>query len=61
MTKMACRKCHRIVEGKICPVCKSSSLSDDWKGYVVIIDPENSRIAKMLKAVEPGEYALRVR
>ena len=61
MKKKVCKNCHRIVEGEICPVCKTSSFSEDWSGYVVIIDPSNSEIAKRLNITEPGRYALRVR
>jgi len=61
MTKKACKNCHRIVEGKTCPACKGSSFSDDWTGYVVVVDPENSEIAKKLNITQPGKYALRVR
>jgi RNA polymerase subunit RPABC4/transcription elongation factor Spt4 len=35
--------------------------SHDWSGYVVIIDPEKSQIAKRLGVKLPGEYALKVR
>jgi DNA-directed RNA polymerase subunit E" len=36
-------------------------MSDEWFGYVVIIDPVNSEIAKRLNITHPGRYALRVR
>ena len=61
MKKKVCRNCHRIVDGESCPVCKTSPLSEDWSGYVIIIDPANSEIAKKLNITEPGRYALRVR
>ncbi len=58
----ACRNCHMIVEkGQICPNCKSKDLSDDFSGLVIILDPENSEIAKRLNVSKPGRYALRVR
>jgi DNA-directed RNA polymerase subunit E" len=50
-----------ISMGPICPNCKSSNLSDDWTGLVIIIDPENSEIAKKMNIKNPGKYALRVR
>ncbi|MGB7571650.1 MAG: transcription elongation factor subunit Spt4, partial [Methanothrix sp.] len=34
MTEQACRECRRIVEGQVCPICNSASLSKDWSGYV---------------------------
>jgi DNA-directed RNA polymerase subunit E" len=61
LTARACRNCRFITEGEICPVCKGNSMSDEWFGYVVIIDPVNSEIAKRLNITHPGRYALRVR
>jgi DNA-directed RNA polymerase subunit E" len=42
-------------------MCKGTSLSSDWSGYVVIIDPQDSEIAKNLDITKPGRYALKVR
>ncbi|MEM2907887.1 MAG: transcription elongation factor subunit Spt4 [Candidatus Hadarchaeales archaeon] len=61
MSEKACRNCHSIFEGTTCPICRSSSTSDDWSGYVVVLDPTDSRIAKRLNINKPGRYALRVR
>jgi len=61
MTEQACRECHRIVEGQSCPICGSSSLSKDWSGYVLILDPKGSAIATRLGITLPGRYALKVR
>jgi len=61
MTEQACRECHRIIEGQICPICNTASLSKDWSGYVIIIDPKNSIIAQKLEISLPGKYALKVR
>lgn len=56
-----CRECHKVVEGESCVVCGTSNLSEDWAGYVVIIDPERSEIAKKMNITMPGRYALKVR
>ncbi len=56
-----CRECHRVVEGEVCTVCGSSNISTDWTGYLVVIDPEHSEIAKRLNIKLPGKYALKVR
>ena len=56
-----CRDCHRVVEGESCAVCGSSNLSTDWTGYLVVIDPKRSEIAKRLNIALPGRYALKVR
>lgn len=57
----ACRNCHFISMGNICPNCKSSNLSDDWSGLIVVINPEKSEIGKKIDAKSPGKYAIRVR
>lgn len=57
----ACRECHSLVEGAVCPVCQSSALSEDWTGYVVIIDPVKSEIARLMNIKRPGKFALKVR
>jgi DNA-directed RNA polymerase subunit E" len=56
-----CRECHRVVEGETCVICGTSNLSEDWAGYLVIIDPEHSEIAKKMNITLPGRYALKVR
>jgi DNA-directed RNA polymerase subunit E" len=56
-----CRQCHRVVDGEACVICGSTNLSDDWAGYLVIIDPERSDIAKKMNIDLPGRYALKVR
>ena len=56
-----CRECHRVVEGEACVICGTANLSEDWAGYVVIIDPEHSDIAKKMNITLPGRYALKVR
>ncbi len=62
LKERACKKCHRIVgEESVCPICKETSFSNEWSGYVVIKDPEKSEIAKRLKITQAGSYALRVR
>lgn len=58
----ACRDCHRIIEsGKAVCICGSNSMSTDWSGCVVIIDAEESEIAKKLEIKKAGKYALKVR
>jgi len=50
-----------ISNGPICPNCKSSNLSDDWTGIVIVMDPKNSKIAEKMGIRVPGKYAIRVR
>jgi len=56
-----CRDCHRFVDGEACVICGTSNLSDDWAGYLIIIDPEQSEIAHKMNISLPGRYALKVR
>lgn len=62
-TYPVCRECHRVLEEdeEACPSCGSTSLTDDWAGYVVIAHPEASEIAQEMHVTEPGRYALKVR
>jgi DNA-directed RNA polymerase subunit E" len=61
MSLKACRNCKMVSNGPICPNCKSSNLSTDWEGLLIIVDIENSEIAKKMNIKIPGKYALRVR
>lgn len=61
--RLVCRECHRVSDANVqaCPVCGSSSLTEDWAGYVVIAHPEDSKIAEEMGITDPGPYALKVR
>lgn len=61
MSLKVCRNCNFITESSTCPNCGGASLSDDWAGYVIVLDPEGSEIAKRLNIIKPGKYALKVR
>ena len=61
MTEKACKSCHFISNGSVCPICKSTNLSDDWSGLVVVVDPAASEVAKKMDIKAAGRYALRVR
>ena len=56
-----CRGCHRVVDGESCVMCGSSNLTQDWAGYLVIIDPKHSDIAQKMNVDTPGRVALKVR
>jgi len=58
--EMACRKCKYITRAKICQICKSSDLSHDWSGIVLVVDVNNSQIARSLGITKEGKYALKV-
>jgi DNA-directed RNA polymerase subunit E" len=61
MSEKACSICHFITKYNICPKCKSSSLSDDFGGLLIVFEPETSAIAKAMNIKEKGRYALKVR
>lgn len=58
--EMACRKCKFVTTGKVCPVCKSSDLTPDWNGVVLVVNPDTSKIAQTLGITAKGKYALKV-
>jgi len=58
--EMACRKCKFVTTTKVCPVCKSSDLTPDWNGIVLVVDPTNSEISKTLGITQKGKYAIKV-
>jgi DNA-directed RNA polymerase subunit E" len=58
--ELACRKCRAITIGKVCPACKSSDLTADWFGILLIVHPETSQVAKTLNITQKGKYALKV-
>ena len=57
----ACKECHLILEDKSCPRCPDSEVSREWQGFVEILNPEKSDLAKEMDIRTPGRYALRVR
>lgn len=62
--RLVCRECHRVQEAtdpQACEACGSTSLTEDWAGYVIIAHPEQSAIAAEMDVTEPGRYALKVR
>ena len=59
--KKACKNCKLLTTKKKCPSCGSDDLVGNWKGLVIIFDPENSKIAKKMEITTPGEYALKLR
>ncbi|HZC50026.1 MAG TPA: transcription elongation factor subunit Spt4 [Nitrososphaeraceae archaeon] len=58
--EVACKKCKAITIGKVCPICKSSDLSPDWSGIILVFDPSKSQIASTLEITAPHKYALKV-
>ncbi|MEM3377814.1 MAG: transcription elongation factor subunit Spt4 [Candidatus Bathyarchaeia archaeon] len=61
MNEKACTNCHFITKENVCPKCKSTSLSEDFSGIVILFEPESSAIAKAMNIREKGHYALKIR
>lgn len=60
MKVRACKKCSRLTKEEVCSVCGAST-SQYCSGYVGIINPDKSEIAKSMDIKETGQYALKVR
>ena len=57
----ACRTCRMVIEeGDHCPNCKGNAFTTFWRGYVVILDAEQSEIAQKMGIKTPGKFALRL-
>jgi len=61
MSEKACSTCHFITKENMCPKCKTTTLSDDFSGLVIVFDPARSTIAKAMNIKEKGRYAVKVR
>ncbi len=61
MAEKACLNCkHIISQGDVCPICGGTKFTNKWSGYVIIINVENSELAKKLGIKVNGVYALNV-
>ncbi|HIH96062.1 MAG TPA: DNA-directed RNA polymerase, subunit E'' [Thermoplasmata archaeon] len=56
----ACKICHRLTNEDTCSICHEPT-SKYWYGYLIVIDPKNSKISKKVSIAQPGKYALKVR
>ena len=59
MVVKVCKHCNMIYEGDKCLGCGSQEYGEEIKGRVLIIDPENSELAKNLKVTKKGSYAIK--
>lgn len=60
MVDKACKICRRIIKGNICPACKTSDVTRNWKGILVVMSSD-SEIAKEAGITAPGKYAVRTK
>ena len=58
----ACRNCKAVVPENTtqCPYCGSTDFTDEWRGLIVIINPEKSNLAKKLGIKNKGMFAIEV-
>jgi len=59
MKQKVCKKCNLIYEGEKCPSCGSTEYSEEAKGRIIILDSENSEIAKKLNINKKGTYSIK--
>ncbi|MBU2052688.1 MAG: transcription elongation factor subunit Spt4 [Nanoarchaeota archaeon] len=58
----ACKICNTIYEKETkCPSCDAKESTDNFKGRVVIINPEKSEIAQNLKIKSKGNFAIKTK
>jgi len=55
-----CKHCRAIYEGSTCTQCGSQDSAENFKGKMVILNPEKSEIAKNVKISKKGAYAVKV-
>ena len=58
--ELACSACRCVTVSKVCTACKSTDLSPDWSGIVLVVKPSESKIAQTLGISKDGKYALKV-
>ena len=61
MVRKICKNCKLFVKEDVCPICKKSQFTTNFKGRIIVLDPNKSEIAKKIGATIPGEYAIKVR
>jgi len=58
--KKVCKKCSVFIEeGNQCPICQGTQLVESWKGRIIVLNCEESEIAKKLNIKQKGEYAIK--
>ena len=65
--QFACGECNQILpdpekrsDPPQSPHFPNAHVTTDWQGFVVIIKPSRSEVAKRLNISRPGNYALKV-
>lgn len=61
MKTRACKICNTIYDGDKCPKCDSREFTDNFKGKIIVLNPEKSEIAPKLKLKDKGTFAIKTR
>jgi DNA-directed RNA polymerase subunit E" len=61
MKAKVCKKCKIFVQDDKCPICQGTQLTETWKGRIIIINPDQSEIARKLQIKKKGTYAIKAR
>lgn len=57
----ACKICNTIYEDDKCPKCGSRESTDNFKGRIVVLNPEKSEIAQKLNLKSKGNFAIKTK
>jgi len=57
----ACKICKKIYEENKCPDCGSKETTTNFKGRIVILNPEKSELAKKINLNKKGNFAVKVK
>jgi DNA-directed RNA polymerase subunit E" len=57
----ACKICKSIYEGSKCPKCDSKETVENFKGRIIVVNPEKSEIAQKINIKDKGNFAIKVR
>jgi len=49
-----------FVEGDRCPLCNSTEFAESFKGRIIMLNPEQSEIAKKAGITKKGVFAIKV-
>lgn len=57
----ACKICKTIHETSKCPKCDSKESIDNFKGRIIVLNPEKSEIAQKIDIKQKGNFAIKIR
>jgi len=55
-----CKKCLSFVEEDRCPLCSSTEFAESFKGKIIMLNPEQSEIAKKAGISKKGVFAIKI-